>query len=77
MRKAIAIYLGCAVIAAYVILRAWDHFRGLPPIEPDPWATLPQPDLAPIRPKSVIFSDNLTAADPVVWWSGWQTSRWN
>lgn len=78
MRKALAVYLGCALIAAYVVVRAWDHFRGRPP-EPDPWAALPQPDLAPIRPKSAIWSDNLTAADdPPLWWSGWQdTSRWN
>ena len=28
MRKALAIYLGCALLAAWAILRAWDHLRG-------------------------------------------------
>ncbi len=28
MRRALAIYLGAAIMAAWAILRAWDHFRG-------------------------------------------------
>ena len=43
MRRALAIYLGCALLAAWAILRAWDHLHGRP-IEPDPWAALPQPE---------------------------------
>lgn len=38
----LAVYLGCALIAVWCVLRAWDHLHGRP-IEPDPWAELPQP----------------------------------
>ena len=33
MTRAVAIYLGCAVMAAWAFLRAWDHFTRR---EPDP-----------------------------------------
>lgn len=34
MTRALAIYLGAALMAAWAILRAWDHFRGRPAPEP-------------------------------------------
>jgi hypothetical protein len=35
-RTALAIYAGCALMAVWAALRAWDHLRGRPPVTP-PW----------------------------------------
>ena len=35
MTRALAIYLGAALMAAWAILRAWDHFRGRPAPVPE------------------------------------------
>jgi hypothetical protein len=67
-RTALAIYLGCGLLAAWAILRAYDHLRGRPPVTP-PWEEpLPpvDPYIATILPGSrtiVMDSDNLTSAD--------------
>ena len=55
-RTALAIYFGCALMAAWAILRAWDHFHGRPPVTPEP--SVPPQDI-----RLLYLSDNLTAAD--------------
>ena len=50
MTRAVAIYLGAALMAAWAILRAWDHFRGRP--EPPPWQE-PEDGVQPLDPRLV------------------------
>ena len=57
-RTALAVYLGCALMAAWAVLRAWDHFHGRPPLRPE-W---PEP-VPPADIRLLYLSDNLTAAD--------------
>jgi hypothetical protein len=69
-RTALAIYAGAALMAAWAILRAWDHFHGRPlvtepeppevqPPDPWPWYTLTGGPSVTLR----FDSDNLTSAD--------------
>lgn len=52
--KAVAIYLGCAVMAAWAILRVWDHIRGRP--APVPWIE-PDDGIQPWDCRSVTLAD--------------------
>lgn len=59
MRRAVAIYLGVALMAAWAILRAWDHLRGRP---------MPAPDVEPddgVQPGD-IYLVTLARDDPRV-----------
>lgn len=47
--KLVAAYLGAALVAAWAILRAWDHFRGRPPVAP-PWQE-PEDGVQPPDPR--------------------------
>ncbi len=34
-RTALAIWAGCALLAVWAAIRAWDHFHGRPPLRPE------------------------------------------
>ena len=57
MTRCLAAYLGAALVAAWAILRAWDHLRGPRP-EPPP---LQEPDDG-VQPADV-YLVSITAAD--------------
>lgn len=65
-RTAVAIYLGAALMAAWAVLRAWDHFRGRPPVTP-PWEP---PDVQPGDPRTwrlIVATDPLHEPYPPVY----------
>ena len=53
MTRALAIYLGAALMAAWAILRAWDHVRGRP--APEPWVE-PEDGVQPADPYVVTLA---------------------
>lgn len=78
LRLAAAIYLGCALMAAWAILRAWDHLTRREP------STLPRhldPEIVvqPWDPRTVtlveVKTNQYPSADPTGWRPGWTT--WN
>lgn len=63
MKRAAAIYLGAALLAAWAILRAWDHLRGRRPLPPE-WDE-PDDGVQPPDPRPV-YLVTVTASGPVV-----------
>ena len=66
MTRALAIYLGCALMAAWAILRAWDHLtRREPPALPRHLD--PEIVVQPWDPRTVSLSEGITFVDPTGW----------
>lgn len=61
MSRALATYLGAALLAAWAILRAWDHFRGRRQAPP-PWQE-PEDGVQPADPRPV-YLVTLGRGDP-------------